>query len=321
MNKSTTPDIVVVGSVAFDSVKTSKAAHEKLLGGSASYTSIAAALFARTGIVGVVGEDFPQAYMDVFLNANVDTQGLQREPGKTFHWSGVYEDDMNNRHTRCTDLNVFADFNPVIPEAYRASPFLCLGNIAPALQARVLDQMEKPRFTVLDTMDLWINTAREALLGVIRRVDLLTVNEHEARHLTGKGSLLKAAHKILEMGPQYALIKKGEHGAFLMSKDDILIVPAWPLVDVLDPTGAGDTFAAGFMGFLARLGMLSLEALRRAVVHGTVLASFTVEDFSVDRLRTLSLAEVQARYDEFRYLTHFQSLTSAEGECFRRSVS
>lgn len=300
MNKSTTPDIVVVGSVAFDSVKTSKAAHEKLLGGSASYTSIAAALFARTGIVGVVGEDFPQAYMDVFLNANVDTQGLQREPGKTFHWSGVYEDDMNNRHTHCTDLNVFADFNPVIPEAYRASPFLCLGNIAPALQARVLDQMEKPRFTVLDTMDLWINTAREALLGVIRRVDLLTVNEHEARHLTGKGSLLKAAHKILEMGPQYALIKKGEHGAFLMSKDDILIVPAWPLVDVLDPTGAGDTFAGGLIGTLAAHGKITRENLHDALVNATVAAAYTCEAFSVDRLRAITRGDLEERARLFR---------------------
>ena len=300
MNKSTTPDIVVVGPVAFDSVKTSKAAHEKLLGGSASYTSIAAALFARTGIVGVVGEDFPQAYMDVFLNANVDTQGLQREPGNTFHWSGVYEDDMNNRHTRCTDLNVFADFNPVIPEAYRASPFLCLGNIAPALQARVLDQMEKPRFTVLDTMDLWINTAREALLGVIRRVDLLTVNEHEARHLTGKGSLLKAAHKILEMGPQYALIKKGEHGAFLMSKDDILIVPAWPLVDVLDPTGAGDTFAGGLIGTLAAHGKITRENLHDALVNATVAAAYTCEAFSVDRLRAITRGDLEERARRFR---------------------
>jgi len=300
MNKSTTPDIVVVGSVAFDSVKTSKAAHEKLLGGSASYTSIAAALFARTGIVGVVGEDFPQAYMEVFLNANVDTQGLQREPGKTFPWGGFYEADMNNRHTRCTDLNVFADFNPVIPEAYRASPFLCLGNIAPALQARVLDQMEKPRFTVLDTMDLWINTAREALLGVIRRVDLLTVNEHEARHLTGKGSLLKAAHKILEMGPQYALIKKGEHGAFLMSKDDILIVPAWPLVDVLDPTGAGDTFAGGLIGTLAAHGKITRENLHDALVNATVAAAYTCEAFSVDRLRAITRGDLEERARRFR---------------------
>ena len=238
--------------------------------------------------------------MDVFLNANVDTQGLQREPGKTFHWSGVYEDDMNNRHTHCTDLNVFADFNPVIPEAYRASPFLCLGNIAPALQARVLDQMEKPRFTVLDTMDLWINTAREALLGVIRRVDLLTVNEHEARHLTGKGSLLKAAHKILEMGPQYALIKKGEHGAFLMSKDDILIVPAWPLVDVLDPTGAGDTFAGGLIGTLAAHGKITRENLHDALVNATVAAAYTCEAFSVDRLRAITRGDLEERARRFR---------------------
>ena len=300
MNKAATPDVVVVGSVAFDSVQTPKARHEKLLGGSASYTSVAAALFARTGIVGVVGEDFPPEYVEIFERAGVDLQGLQREPGKTFHWSGLYEDNMNNRRTNCTDLNVFADFNPVIPEAYRTSPYLCLENIAPALQARVLDQMEKPRFTVLDTMDLWINTTREELMNVIARVDLLTVNEHEARHLTGKGSLLKAAKKILDMGPKYALIKKGEHGAFLMSQDDILIVPAWPLLEVVDPTGAGDTFAGGLLGTLAELGDVTRENLHKALVNATVTAAFTCEAFSVDRLRQITRAELNERAAAFR---------------------
>lgn len=300
MNKSTSPDIVVVGSVAFDSVKTSKAAHEKLLGGSASYTSLATALFARTGVVGVVGQDFPQKYIDVFEHAQVDLQGLQREPGKTFHWSGVYEDNMNNRHTNCTDLNVFSTFNPVIPTNYRHSPFLCLGNIAPTLQARVLDQMDKPQFTMLDTMDLWINTTREDLLNVIRRVDLLTVNEHEARHLTGKGSLLKAARKILDMGPRYALIKKGEHGAFLMSRDDILLVPAWPLIEVVDPTGAGDTFAGGLIGTLAALGAVTRENLHVALVHATIAAAYTCEAFSVERLRKITRPELEARARRFR---------------------
>ena len=300
MNQKTTPDVVVVGSVAFDSVQTPKAAHEKLLGGSASYTSVASALFARTGLVGVVGEDFPQAYFDIFDQAGVDVEGLQREPGKTFHWSGVYEDNMNNRRTNCTDLNVFADFNPVIPEAYRTSPFLCLENIAPALQAHVLDQMQKPRFTVLDTMDLWINTTREDLMNVIARVDLLTVNEHEARHLTGKGSLLKAARKILDMGPKYALIKKGEHGAFLMSKDDFLIVPAWPLIEVVDPTGAGDTFAGGLIGTLAARGEVTRENLHQALVNATVAAAYTCEGFSVDGLRHISRAQIEERAAAFR---------------------
>ncbi len=300
MSKAKTPDVVVVGSVAFDSVQTPKAMHEKLLGGSASYTSVASALFARTGVVGVVGEDFPAEYTAIFDKAGVDMQGLQREPGKTFHWSGVYEDNMNNRRTNCTDLNVFAHFNPVIPEAYRTSPFLCLENIAPALQAHVLDQMGKPKFTVLDTMDLWINTTREDLMKVIARVDLLTVNEHEARHLTGKGSLLKAARKILDMGPKYALIKKGEHGAFLMSKDDMLIVPAWPLVEVVDPTGAGDTFAGGLIGTLAGLGEVNRENLRQALVNATVTAAYTCEAFSVDRLRQITRAELDARALEFR---------------------
>jgi sugar/nucleoside kinase (ribokinase family) len=300
MSKEITPAVVVVGSVAFDSVQTPKAAHEKLLGGSASYTSIASALFAPTGIVGVVGADFPPDYFDIFAQAGVDTQGLQREPGKTFHWSGVYEDNMNNRRTNCTDLNVFAHFNPVIPAAYRTSPFLCLENIAPALQAHVLDQMEKPKFTVLDTMDLWINTARDELMAVIARVDLLTVNEHEARHLTGKGSLLKAARKILDMGPKYALIKKGEHGAFLMAKDDILIVPAWPLVEVVDPTGAGDTFAGGLIGTLAALGEVTRENLHRALVNATVVAAYTCEAFSVDRLRQITRADLENRAQAFR---------------------
>ena len=297
---SMVPDVVVVGSVAFDSVQTSKAAHEKLLGGSASYTSIASALFAKTGVVGVVGMDFPPEYFEIFRTAGIDLQGLQQAAGKTFHWSGVYEDNMNNRRTNSTDLNVFADFNPVIPEAYRTSPFLCLENIAPALQARVLDQMAKPKFTVLDTMDLWINTTREELMNVIRRVDLLTVNEHEARHLTGKGSLLKAARKILEMGPKYALIKKGEHGAFLMSHDDILIVPAWPLVEVVDPTGAGDTFAGGLIGTLAALGDVTRENLHTALVNATVAAADTCEAFSVDRLRHATRAELEARARAFR---------------------
>jgi sugar/nucleoside kinase (ribokinase family) len=230
----------------------------------------------------------------------VDTQGLQQEKGKTFHWSGVYEDNMNNRRTNCTDLNVFANFNPAIPEAYRTSPYLCLENIAPALQARVLDQMEKPKFTVLDTMDLWINTTREELMNVIRRVDLLTVNEHEARHLTGKGSLLKAAKKILDMGPKYALIKKGEHGAFLMSHDDMLIVPAWPLVEVVDRTGAGDTFAGGLLGTLAALGGVTRENLHKALVNATVTAAYTCEAFSVDRLRQITRAELEERALAFR---------------------
>lgn len=300
MSTTHTPAVVVVGSVAFDSVQTPKAAHEKLLGGSASYTSIASSFFASTGIVGVVGEDFPPEYVAIFEQSGVDLKGLQREKGKTFHWSGVYEDNMNNRRTNCTELNVFADFNPVLPKAYRASPFLCLGNIAPSLQARVLDQMQNPKFIILDTMDLWINTTRAELLKVIARVDLLTVNEHEARHLTGKGSLLKAARKILDLGPKYVVVKKGEHGAFLMSKDEIRVVPAWPLIEVVDPTGAGDTFAGGLIGTLAAGGEINRESLSQALLNATVIASFTCEAFSVDRLRRLTRSELDARVQAFR---------------------
>lgn len=294
------PKVVVVGSVAFDSIETPKRKREKLLGGSASYTSVASALFTRTGIVGVVGEDFPPEYMGIFGRSEVDTQGLQHAKGKTFHWSGVYEDNMNNRRTNLTELNVFADFNPVLPETYRKSPYLCLGNIAPALQLHVLNQVENPKFTLVDTMDLWINTARDDLFEVIQRVDMVTLNEHEARHLTGKGSLLKAAQKLLDMGPKYALIKKGEHGAFMMSKDGMLIIPAWPLIDVADPTGAGDTFAGGLIGTLAALDDLSVEAMRTAMVNATVTAAFTCEAFGVDRLVALKRKHIEDRADEFR---------------------
>jgi sugar/nucleoside kinase (ribokinase family) len=301
MNGTETPDVVVVGSIAFDSIETPAGKRPKLMGGSASYTATACALLARTGLVGVVGGDFPEAYLDVFRGAGVDLAGLERvADGKTFHWDGTYDADMNNRTTNCTELNVFADFDPVLPEAYRKSPCLCLGNIAPALQAKVLDQMEAPRFTLLDTMNLWIDQTRDDLMKVIPRVDMLIINEHETRELTGKDSLLRGARDILAMGPRYALVKKGEHGAFLMGRDFYAAIPAWPLERLADPTGAGDTFSAGIVGTVAAAGNLDAATLKQALVNATCLASFTCEAFGIERLKDVTKADLAAREAAFR---------------------
>lgn len=296
-----TPEIVVVGSVAFDSIETPcGGAHPLMLGGSASYTVVAASQYAQTGLVGVVGEDFPDDYMEIFRTAGADLQGLQQVPGKTFHWSGVYEADMNSRRTLQTDLNVFADFQPVLPPTYCESPYLFLGNIAPALQTSVLDQMKAPKFILLDTMDLWINIAREELERVIKRVNMVIINEYEVRELTGKESLLQGAEEVLKMGPEYALIKKGEHGAFLLWKDGYLATPAWPIRDVVDPTGAGDTYAAGIIGTIAAAGNTGMETLRDALVNATVTAAYTCEDFGLDRLRTITAGDIARRAADFR---------------------
>lgn len=299
---SPAPSVVVVGSIAFDTVETPKGRREKLQGGSASYSAIASALFAPTGLVGVVGDDFPDAYTAAYARAGIDLAGLSRAPGKTFHWDGTYSADMNSRRTNCTELNVFADFSPDLPATYRAAPFLCLGNIAPSLQARVLDQMSSRPFTMLDTMELWIDTARAELLDVVNRVDLLTVNEHEARALTGKTSLLEAARAILRLGPAWALVKKGEHGAFLMGRDggDPVLVPAWPLEDVTDPTGAGDTFAGALIGSLASGGAVDREAFRRALLRATVASSCTCSAFGLEGLSALTRADLDARSARFR---------------------
>lgn len=302
MTPQTIPHVVVVGSVAFDSIETPAAAYPKMMGGSASYTATACALLASTGLVGVVGDDFPKAYFHVLQNAGVNLAGLQQVPGKTFHWSGTYDANMDNRTTNCTELNVFANFNPTLPPPYRKSPFLCLGNIAPALQTAVLNQMEAPRFTLLDTMNLWIHQTHDDLLRVIPRVNMLIINEHETRELTGQTSLLKGARAILNMGPEYALIKKGEHGAFLMSKDLYLVAPAWPLENVADPTGAGDTYSAGIIGTIAAAGNWDPPTLKQALVNATCLASFTCEAFGLERLRTVTKADLAARAAAFRAL-------------------
>jgi cytidine kinase len=292
--------LVVVGSIGIDTIRTPAERRENILGGSASYACAAASLFARTGMVGVVGTDFPQDYMDLYRRFGIDLAGLQVVEGRTFQWEGEYEANMDNRRTIRTDLNVFASFLPELPGAYRHAPFLFLANISPALQLHVLDQMDSLRFVVADTMDLWINNTRDDLLKVIARVNLLTLNESEARHLTGQHALLRAARSLLEMGPRHVLIKKGEHGSILFSRDRTFLMPAYPLETVQDPTGAGDSFAGGFMGALASMGDIDETAIRKAMLYGSIVASFGVEAFSLDRLAMLDQGQVEKRAALFR---------------------
>ncbi len=304
MNNENPVQLVVVGSIGIDTIETPVERRESILGGSASYACAAASFFSKVGMVGVVGTDFPKEHVDLYRQFQIDLDGLETVPGQTFRWTGVYEQNMDNRRTICTELNVFASFLPKIPQAYRSSPFLFLANIQPCLQLHVLDQIRKPRFVVMDTMDLWINTAKDVLLQVIARVDMLTINESEARHLTGEHALLKAARTLLQLGPDYVLIKKGENGSVLFSKKGgVFLMPAFPLESVLDPTGAGDTFAGGFMGALAAGGRISEHAIRKAMVYGSVVASFGVEAFSLERLQTLTRDQIEDRAREFRAMT------------------
>jgi len=300
MNDTSKVQLVVVGSIGIDTIETPSEKREEILGGSASYACAAASFFTSTGMVGVVGTDFPDVYRKQYQDFGIDLEGLQVAEGKTFRWSGVYEANMDNRRTLGTHLNVFADFSPELPARYRESPYLFLANINPGLQLHVLDQMRAPKFVVVDTMDLWINVAREDLVRVIGRVHLLTMNESEARHLSGERNLIRAARALLAMGPQFVLIKKGEHGSILFSRDAIFLMPAYPLETVNDPTGAGDTFAGGFMGALAFHDDVGEEAIRRAMVYGSVVASFGVEDFSLDRLRRITAEDVEERASLFR---------------------
>ncbi len=301
--------VLVVGSIALDTVKTPFEEHADLLGGSASYCSVAASFFSPVNLVGVVGEDFPPQHIDYFKSRGMDLAGLQIAPGKTFRWSGEYMLDMNVRETRSIALNVFEQFNPVLPKDYTATPFVLLGNIGPNLQNHVLDQMQKPRFVIADTMDLWINIALEELKRLLARVDLLILNESEARLLTQQASLVKAGKLIQAMGPRFVAIKKGEHGCLLFGENgDFFSCAAYPLEEVNDPTGAGDTFAGGLAGYLASsvTGEVTFAHLRKAVVHGSVLASFNVEKFSLERMRTLAQTDVQQRYESFRLFSHFE---------------
>jgi sugar/nucleoside kinase (ribokinase family) len=305
------PGVVVVGSVAFDTVEARGVRKEMVLGGSGSFFSASASWFAPTRLVGVVGEDFPEAHLDFFRSRGVDASGVERKAGRTFHWSGRYSDDFTQRTTLDTQLNVFADFKPALPEQFRSSEMVFLGNIHPALQLDVLDQVAaagRPLLVGMDTMNFWIGGEREALMKVLSRVDVIFVNDEEARQLSGIHNLCLAAKAIREMGPSTVIVKRGDAGALLFHDDRVFAAPAFPLEDVVDPTGAGDSFAGGFMGWLGHERELSSQSVRRAMYYGSVLASFTVEDFSLDRLRRLTRQDIEARYRAFRDLTHFEDL-------------
>jgi sugar/nucleoside kinase (ribokinase family) len=299
--------VVIVGSVALDTVQTPVETHADLLGGSASYASVAASFFAPVKLVGVVGTDFPKKFTMLLRKRGIDLAGLQVAEGKTFRWSGIYEWDYNTRRTLSVALNVFEKFNPTLPTNYTTAPFVMLGNIHPSLQHRVLDQMRRPKFILCDTMDLWIETAKPDLLKLLKRVDALCLNDSEARQLTGQTSLIKAGRALLRMGPKFAIIKKGEHGALLFSNGDFFSAPAYPLEDIHDPTGAGDCFAGAFIGYVARAGRATPAVLRRAIVHGSVVASYDVENFSLQRLERLRLADIARRYAEFIRLSRFHA--------------
>ena len=303
--------LVVVGSVAYDGVETPHGKVDRMLGGAATYISLAASFFTPVKLVGVVGDDFAQADVDLLARHQIDLEGLERVPGKTFFWSGVYSDDMNDRTTTATDLNVFANFNPKLPASYRSENYLLLGNIQPALQRSVRAQMNGVRFVGGDTMNYWIQDFRGELLSTIREWDFLLINDSEARMLAGCQNLRLAAEKIMAMGPRTLVIKRGEYGAILFRPDGHFIAPGFLLREVFDPTGAGDCFAGGFMGYLAERGIdpsagaVDYRELHRAVIYGSVMGSLCCEMFGVDRFRNLTRAEVDARYREFRDFTEF----------------
>jgi sugar/nucleoside kinase (ribokinase family) len=300
--------LVIVGTVAFDAIETPFGKTDKILGGAATYIGLSASNFnVDSAAVSVVGGDFPQKYLDLLKNKNVNIEGIDIvKEGKTFFWSGKYHNDMNSRDTLVTELNVLEHFNPVVPENYKDADIVMLGNLHPAVQQSVLNQMTKtPKLAILDTMNFWMDIALDDLLAVIKNVDVITINDEEARQLTGEYSLVVAARKIHEMGPKYVVIKKGEHGALLFHNDNVFYAPALPLEEVFDPTGAGDTFAGGFAGYLAKTGDFSFENMKRAVIYGSTLASFCVEKFGTERMQHLTDKEIYKRLDQFKRLTQF----------------
>ncbi len=300
--------LLVVGSIALDSVETPFGRREEVLGGSATYFSTAASFFGPVRLVATVGEDFPDEHVQFLAARGVDVAGLERKPGRTFRWKGRYEFDLNQAHTLDTQLNVFADFKPELPAAYRGSEYVFLGNIDPDLQRRVLDQVRAPRFVACDTMNFWIDSKRASLLKTLRRVDMLFVNDAEARQLSGEHNIVKAARSILTCGPRALVVKRGEYGALFFTGDHVFAASAYPLQSLFDPTGAGDSFAGGFMGYVAHSRREDPDVMRRAIVLGGVLASYAVERFSLERLKALTHEEIRARYSEFRQLTHFDEL-------------
>ena len=301
--------LLVVGTVAFDAIETPFGKTDKILGGAATYIALAAKSVADidTAIVSVVGEDFPEAYLQLFKDRQIDISGLEIVPGgKTFFWSGKYHNDLNVRDTLATELNVLADFQPVVPKNFMDADIVMLGNLHPGVQLSVIDQMTtKPKLIVLDTMNFWMDHTLDLLLEVIKKVDVITINDEEARQLTGEYSLVKAAAKIHRMGPEYIVIKKGEHGALLFHESHVFFAPALPLEEVFDPTGAGDSFAGGFVGYLAKSENISFENLKNAVIHGSNVASFCVEKFGTERLVSLDNHQLKKRLKQFTALTQF----------------
>ncbi|MBS1635945.1 MAG: bifunctional hydroxymethylpyrimidine kinase/phosphomethylpyrimidine kinase [Bacteroidetes bacterium] len=300
--------LLIVGTVAFDAIETPFGKTDKIVGGAASYIALAASYFTKSSqLVSVVGDDFPQEFLNTLKAQGVDLSGLQIKQGqKSFFWSGRYHNDLNSRDTLDTQLNVLADFDPVVPESCREVDFLMLGNLMPIIQQKVLDQLTKrPKLIVLDTMNFWMDTSMDQLLKTLQQVDVLTINDSEARQLSGEYSLVKAAQKILKMGPKVLVIKKGEHGALLFNKDEVFFAPALPLEDVYDPTGAGDSFAGGFIGYLAKTKDISFENMKRAIIFGSAMASFTVERFGTERLIGLAPKDVEERVQEFIDLVQF----------------
>jgi sugar/nucleoside kinase (ribokinase family) len=299
--------VLAVGTVAFDSIETPFGSAERILGGSASYFALAASFFTDVRIVGVIGQDFPEAYLELFSERNIDLDGLKRETGNTFHWRGRYHEDINVRDTLELHLNVLSGFAPELPQRYRDSEYVFLGNIDPLMQIEVLNQIRKMRLVVCDTMDHWIRESANDLRKVLQRIEILVVNDSEARLLSGYNNIVRAARAILKMGPRVVLIKRGEYGVLQFSDSSVFATPAYPLEEVFDPTGAGDSFAGGFLGQLARSGDDSQRGIRRAIVYGSVVASFTVEDFGVKRLAAASLPEIEDRYQRFVELTDFHT--------------
>jgi sugar/nucleoside kinase (ribokinase family) len=301
--------LLVIGTVAFDAIETPFGKTDKIVGGSATFASLGASyFFDDINIVAVVGDDFPQSEIEDLNKHNVDTEGLQIKQGeKSFFWSGRYHNDMNSRDTLVTELNVLADFDPIIPESYQDCEYLMLGNLSPQVQQSVIERLKnRPKLIVMDTMNFWMDIALDELLKTLKLVDVLTINDAEARQLSGEFSLVKAARKILTMGPQYLIIKKGEHGALLFHEDKIFSAPALPLEEVFDPTGAGDTFAGGFIGYMAKAGTVSFESMKNAIIYGSALASFCVEKFGSERLRNLTQEEIAARIAQFVGLAKFE---------------
>ncbi|WP_174268277.1 PfkB family carbohydrate kinase [Owenweeksia hongkongensis] len=301
--------LLIVGTVAFDELITPFGESGKILGGSGTYAGLSASNFMDDiNIVSVVGEDFPEEHLANFRKKGISTEGINVvKGGKTFFWKGKYHNDMNTRDTLDTQLNVLADFDPVIPESFRKSDFLMLGNLTPAVQMNVLDQMEeRPKLVILDTMNFWMDIAMDELKAVLKKIDVLTINDEEARQLSGEYSLVRAAQKIFEMGPKYLIIKKGEHGALLFGEGEVFFAPALPLEEVFDPTGAGDTFAGGFIGHLAHTRDISFDNMKRAVIFGSALASFCVEKFGTERIAAITPEEMNERVSQFIELTQFE---------------